>query len=561
MADEELHARGDCIYVLNSRNKTNYYGILVNNVSRGAHWGTCIWDDPKVPPGGNAWGTIVTLGHKELNVAWKRVNNKDETSPYKRDVPYERLRLLLKQGQMQGELFSIAITISERSFAAELDLKAEAKRTASRNRSSKPPKFIPPYRKNLVPFEIGTKVAAHFKWEELFLNKADGERMANLPGCSRTGRDFVGTVISFVENDDNINRNYTCLFNTPTKHTLVFDEKHIKPLIEAYELLENESSPDGLSSSDSDVSVPKTRKKLEGPKGRPVSAAQETKRKQLEERAVNSIVTRRPTRKSVVSVLPVLPIGTEVARWATKQNLIAMGDKLQDGGTWIDGIICDVRPIKGRRFNTGEQDYQITFELPYLCTEGDLVNKWYSAADTHDMAKQFVQRQGDASDNQYLKPPRGQILCKGTKQRRQVAEACEVGSRRTPRTTKIRIPQTPDDHLSPGLCPPTSTVSNTSTVAEATSEQSHEEWNLDNPRERLRFEIDEALTNLKIANEMELLGNTLGTANDSANLQYRRNLLSYHLAGGDKKPEQFANVAQGTQKTPVSGYLPSHLSS
>ncbi len=97
MADEQLHARGDCIYVITSGNKTNYYGILVNNVSRGAYWGTCIVDEPQVPPGGNAWGTLVTFGHKDLNVAWKRVNNKDETSPYKRDVPYVRLRFLLAQ--------------------------------------------------------------------------------------------------------------------------------------------------------------------------------------------------------------------------------------------------------------------------------------------------------------------------------------------------------------------------------------------------------------------------------------------------------------------------------
>ena len=116
------------------------------------------------------------------------------------------------------------------------------------------------------------------------MNKAEGERMANLPGCSRSGRDYVGTVISFVENDDKINRNYTCLFNTPTKHTLVFDEIHIKPLIKAYKLLEDESSPDGLSSSDSDVSVPQARKKLEGRKGSRVSAAKATESKQLEER-------------------------------------------------------------------------------------------------------------------------------------------------------------------------------------------------------------------------------------------------------------------------------------
>ena len=55
---------------------------------------------------------------------------------------------------------------------------------------------------------------------------------------------------------------------------------------------------------------------------------------------------------------------------------------------------------------------------------------------------------------------------------------------------------------------------------------------------------------------MELLGNTVGTIHDSADLQNRRNLLSYHLAGGDKKPEFLANVAQVTQKTPVSGHQP-----
>jgi hypothetical protein len=75
-----------------------------------------------------------------------------------------------------------------------------------------------------------------------------------------------------------------------------------------------------------------------------------------------------------------------------------MGDKEHDGSTWIDGIICDVRPKKGRRSNTGEREYDISFELPYLCTEGDLVNKWYSAAVAHDMALRFEQRKEDTTD-------------------------------------------------------------------------------------------------------------------------------------------------------------------
>jgi hypothetical protein len=94
-------------------------------------------------------------------------------------------------------------------------------------------------------------------------------------------------------------------------------------------------------------------------------------------------------------------------------------------------------------------------------------------------------------------------------------------------------------------------------VADTTSEKSHDDWDMSDPRGRLRFEIDEALTNMKIANEMELLGNTVGTTEDSPELQYRRNLLSYHLAGGENKPEFFANVAQVTQNTPVSGAQPS----
>jgi hypothetical protein len=138
----------------------NYYGILVNNVSRGAYWGTCIMDDPKVPPGGNAWGNLVTLGHKELKLAWLRVNNKDETSSYKRHVPYVALRFFISQGQMQGELFSVAITACERSFAAEMDLKAAAKLAAAAKRIRHTPKPRPMYVKNAVPFPIGTKVAA-----------------------------------------------------------------------------------------------------------------------------------------------------------------------------------------------------------------------------------------------------------------------------------------------------------------------------------------------------------------------------------------------------------------
>ena len=83
---------------------------------------------------GKTWGTIVTFGDKALKLAWDRVNNKDETSPFKKDVPRVALRDLLAQGQAQGEVFAAAIAESEKRFADELELRTSIKRTAARKR-------------------------------------------------------------------------------------------------------------------------------------------------------------------------------------------------------------------------------------------------------------------------------------------------------------------------------------------------------------------------------------------------------------------------------------------
>jgi hypothetical protein len=85
-ADEQLYGQGDFICILTPVKQPNTYGILVNNVLRGAYWGTCIMYNPQGNQAGNTWGTIVTLGAKALKLAWNRVNNKDETSPFKKDV-------------------------------------------------------------------------------------------------------------------------------------------------------------------------------------------------------------------------------------------------------------------------------------------------------------------------------------------------------------------------------------------------------------------------------------------------------------------------------------------
>ena len=179
-AHPELYARGDFMCVMTPRKQANKYGILVNNVPRGAEWGTCIMYDPKGSEEGNKWGTIQTFGHKALKLAWDRVNNKDETSPYKKDVPVVALRCLLAQGLAQDKAFYAAITASEQSFAAALASKTNARQKAAATRlaaSKRKPatsKPFPMYMKNPEPFPIGTKVSAHFQWNELYISKADG---------------------------------------------------------------------------------------------------------------------------------------------------------------------------------------------------------------------------------------------------------------------------------------------------------------------------------------------------------------------------------------------------
>ncbi len=207
------------------------------------------------------------------------------------------------------------------------------------------------------------------------------------------------------------------MFATPSKHTLVFDEIRLTPLIDAYKLLHGESSDDGLSSPEKDVSVTEGGKKIEGRTGSDVVAPMQKK----------SVV---PPPKAT-SLRTDLRIGTDVTRWVTKSDLIAMGDTEQDDGLWIVGLICEVRKKKGRRASPGEQEYDITFELPPLCTNGDHVNKWYYSAETHAMALRYQERhdQTAAAYDTYLKPSgEQQRLCKASKQVSQVKEACHVSS-------------------------------------------------------------------------------------------------------------------------------------
>ena len=84
-------------------------------------------------------------------------------------------------------------------------------------------------------------------------------------------------------------------------------------------------------------------------------------------------------------------------------------------------------------------------------------------------------------------------------------------------------------------------------------ETSREDWDMNDPRDRLRFEIEEALANEEVEQEVSHLCTTVGTLQDSAQLQHRRNLLSFHIAGGAKPPEYVGNV-------PTSGKQGFHTS-
>jgi hypothetical protein len=82
-ADELLYREKDFICILTPGKQPNKYGIIVQNILRGAYWGSCIMYNPEGNEVGKTWGTIVTFGDKALKLAWDRVNNRDETSPFK----------------------------------------------------------------------------------------------------------------------------------------------------------------------------------------------------------------------------------------------------------------------------------------------------------------------------------------------------------------------------------------------------------------------------------------------------------------------------------------------
>jgi hypothetical protein len=111
-------AAGDFVCFLEKNKIDTTYGILVNNLPTIAICGTYLMTctDRNEPS-----GKLVTVSRKALHVAWLRMNNHDETSPYKKKLPRAALESLYAMHMENPPLLYDAVAIFEEEYRASID--------------------------------------------------------------------------------------------------------------------------------------------------------------------------------------------------------------------------------------------------------------------------------------------------------------------------------------------------------------------------------------------------------------------------------------------------------
>jgi hypothetical protein len=218
-------------------------------------------------------GKLVVVDRNELHLAWLRINNLDETSPYKKTLPRETLQALYNMHMENPQQLSATVAIFEEEYLAtkNAELQAqreikEAKRKAAQNnpkvqRKTKSKKSRP---SPVAKYITGTKLAAFFTNVKLYKHLSDREVAAAeaqwakenandkkklRKGWKKDGATFNGAIYSTHVTDSNA-RMYRCIFETPSREPLDLDEKHTKTLMDHYlDLQESGSESDGLSTA------------------------------------------------------------------------------------------------------------------------------------------------------------------------------------------------------------------------------------------------------------------------------------------------------------------------
>ena len=404
------------------------YGVLARGLTDIAAFGTYLLHS--TCKFGNK-GDFVTLDRKTLYLAWLRVNNKDETSLCKDNLPKRELDELFQIHNSNPLKFLALVEDSEQKYMANMARLQLLKEQARKKKEALNPK-IPATRratsKSMRTIALGSNVAAQFKNRELYVHLGCGEMLNLEDEWMLTNADnqkllaeswaeethwFEGEVTQIRLNQKR-KKVFACTYNTPKTSVHEYDTIRVKSCMKSYHDLQ-----------------------LYEKKQRALKA------QSLHKRGADSSDSEFDDGLSDDDVEhkgAALPLGTKLRHGVSVQNSSSQPRQLHHSG----------EVIQIRKLPTGEFEYCCSFATtkPAAC--------WFNEQTTVAMATNHVSHQDKMLQ---AEGDTGRVACKGSNQRQTVQEACQVVVR----------PKVVDTHLSTSKQDDAATVAPDITIAKGTA--------------------------------------------------------------------------------------------
>jgi hypothetical protein len=333
-------------------------------------------------------GTLVVYTFKDVNLALRRLNNKDEYSTLKTNAPYVQLMNLLKARKNEGPPLLEVIHELEQAFKDKhtpkvqlvpqpnkedstlLDvskLKSVPPRKRRKKASSRKKGSVKPQTRRKKAIPMGTDIAGFYYDSEMITSCDSDDDSIPKEGCG-PGKYYRGIIVSerWTELNDLV---YECVFNTPLQHAHWYTETYAHKAVKNFQ----------------DMHV------AQGWRCVP----------------------------PYVSVHEVLKVGDFVSRWfPTRELPDNTDDKDALGGAYVNGIIVEI--VTNKKTNT----FKCSFDEPVAR------EIWCPEDETELYRKRHRDRQLETlkcdlpTQSSTVHPK-----AKGPKQRTVVKEACAVVGR------------------------------------------------------------------------------------------------------------------------------------
>ena len=376
-------------------------------------------------------GDFVTLDRKTLYLAWLRVNNKDETSLCKDNLPKRELDELFQIHNSNPLKFLALVEASEKNYMANMVRIQHLKEQARKEKEAVKPKTPGTTRgssKRKTTIALGSKVAAQFRNRELYvhlgvdemlrledewmLQNADNTKLLAASWAEETHW-FEGEVTQIRLNQKR-KKVFACTYNTPKTSVHEYDTIRVKSCMKSYH----------------DLQLYKKKQKA-------------LKAQSLHKRGADSSDSEFDDGLSDDDVEhkgAALPLGTKLRHGVSVQNSSSQPRQLHHSG----------EVIQIRKLPTGEFEYCCSFATtkPAAC--------WFNEQTTVAMATNHVSHQDKMLQ---AEGDTGRVACKGSNQRQTVQEACQVVVR----------PKVVDTHLSTSKQDDAATVAPDITIAKGTA--------------------------------------------------------------------------------------------